>query len=272
MKALSLLTSAAFAALSLTTAALAHTPYLQPTTFEPDGDHVTVMTALTNGRFFVPEFPIKGEAFLVTDSVGKTVPGQGRTLRDLGVFEAVLWGPGTYRISTGDRDVRTLNLGQVGDKWRPVKDAKDGPVQAPFVDRASLAPGAKVVAVRTIVRAETYVTRGAPSSAIAPITGKGLEVMPRNAPNSLFTAKGFDFGLTFDGAPFADAAFTVFRANDSYAAKTFVLNGKTDATGVGHITFDGPGVYVMEVQRAWTLSDVADAKTYLYSLTLEVTP
>lgn len=272
MKSTTLFTSVALAALTLAASALAHTPYLVPTTFEPDGDQVTVMTALTNGRFFTPEFPIKGDAFLVIDSTGKIAQGKGQTLRDFGVFEANLWGPGTYRISTGDRDVRTLNLGQVGDKWRPIKDAKDGPVQAPFVDRATLAPGARVVAVRTIVRAETYVTRGAPSTVIAPISGKGLEVAPRTLPNSLFATKGFEFQLLFDGTPVPAAAFTVFRANDSYAPRTFVLNSKTDPRGEGHIAFDGPGVYVMEVQRAWTLSDPTDAKTYLYSLTLEVTP
>jgi len=252
--------------------AAAHTPYLQPTTFEPDGDHVTVMTALTNGRFFVPEFPIKGDDFLITDNAGKTIAGKGLTLRDFGVFEAALWGPGTYRISTGERNVRTLNLGQVGDKWRPVKDAKDGPVQPPFVDRATLPADARIVAVATIVRSDAYVTKGAPSSTIPPATGKGLEIAPRTAPNSVFASTGFDFDLLFDGKLMPAALYTVFRANDAYAAKTFVFNGKTDTKGRGRVTFDGPGVYVVEAQRSWLQGNDVDAKTYLYSLTLEVTP
>lgn len=265
-------TLAAGLALAIALPALAHTPYLQPTTFEPDADHITVTAALTNGRFFVPEFPIKGDDFLVTDSAGKSVAGKGSTLRDFGVFEADLWGPGTYRISTGERNVRTLVLGQVADQWRPVKDANDGPVQPPFTDRATLAPGAKVVPVATIVRSETYVTQGAPSAAVPPPVGQGLEVAPRTLPNSVFANKGFDFVLLFDGKPTPEAAFTVFRANDAYASKSYVLNGKTDAQGLGHIAFDGPGVYILEAQRSWLLGDLIDAKTYLYSLTLEVTP
>jgi Domain of unknown function (DUF4198) len=271
MKSVSFIASLTLAAV-LALPATAHTPYLQPTTFEPDGDHVTVMTALTNGRFFVPEFPIKGDDFLVTDGAGKTIAGKGLTLRDFGVFEATLWGPGTYRISTGERNVRTLNLGQVGDKWRPVKDAKDGPVQPPFVDRATLPADARIVPVATIVRSETYVTKGAPSATIPPAVGKGLEVAPRTAPTSVFANQGFDFDMLFDGKSMPDATFTVFRANDAYAGKTFVLNGKTDAKGRGHVTFDGPGIYVLEAQRSWLLGDPADARTHLYSLTLEVTP
>ncbi|MDR6623849.1 DUF4198 domain-containing protein [Caulobacter segnis] len=271
MKSVSFIASLTLAAV-LALPAAAHTPYLQPTTFEPDGDHVTVMTALTNGRFFVPEFPIKGDDFLVTDGAGKTIAGKGLTLRDLGVFEAALWGPGTYRISTGERNVRTLSLGQVGDTWRPVKDAKDGPVQPPFVDRATLPADARIVPVATIVRSETYVTKGAPSATIPPAVGKGLEVAPRTAPTSVFVNKGFDFDLLFDGKTMPDMAFTVFRANDAYAGKTFVLNGKTDAKGRGNVTFDGPGIYVLEAQHSWLLGDPADARTHLYSLTLEVTP
>lgn len=271
MKSVSFIASLTLAAV-LAFPAAAHTPYLQPTTFEPDGDHVTVMTALTNGRFFVPEFPIKGDDFLVTDGAGKTIAGKGLTLRDFGVFEATLWGPGTYRISTGERNVRTLNLGLVGDKWRPVKDAKDGPVQPPFVDRATLPADARIVPVATIVRSETYVTKGAPSATIPPAVGKGLEVAPRTAPTSVFANQGFDFDLLFDGKSMPDATFTVFRANDAYAGKTFVLNGKTDAKGRGHVTFDGAGIYVLEAQRSWLLGDPADARTHLYSLTLEVTP
>ena len=265
----------AFASLALAALlalpASAHTPYLLPTTFEPDENAITVTTALTNGRFFVPEFPIKGDTFEVVDATGKTVAGKGQTLRAFGVFEADLWGAGTYRISTGERDVRTLNLAQIGDKWRPVRDATDGPVKPPFTDRATLPPNAKIVPVKTIVRSETYVTRGAPSATIPPANGKGLEVTPITHPASVFASSGFAFGLRFDGKPTPDATFTVFRANDAYAPKTFVLNGKTDAQGLGKIAFDGPGVYVLEVQRSWLLGDPADAKTYLYSLTLEVT-
>ncbi|WP_066682139.1 DUF4198 domain-containing protein [Caulobacter sp. CCH9-E1] len=271
MKSAVFIASLALAAV-LAFPAAAHTPYLQPATFEPDGDHVTVMTALTNGRFFVPEFPIKGDDFLVTDGAGKTVAGKGLTLRDFGVFEATLWGAGTYRISTGDRNVRTLMLGKVGDTWRPVKDATDGPVRPPFVDRATLPADARIVPVATIVRSETYVTKGAPSAMIPPASGKGLEVAPRTAPTSVFVNKGFEFDLLFDGKPMPDATFVVFRANDAYAATTFVRNGKTDVQGRGHVAFDGPGIYVLEAQRSWLLGDTTDARTHLYSLTLEVTP
>lgn len=162
-------------------------------------------------------------------------------------------------------------LGQVGDTWRAVKDAKDGPVQAPFIDRATLPADARIVPVATIVRSETYVTRGAPSSKIPPAWPQGLTVAPRTEPGSIFVVGGFDFDLLFDGKPVPSAAFTVFRAHDDYAPKTFVSNGKTDARGRGHIAFDGPGVYVLEAQRSWLLGDPADAKTHLCSLTLEVT-
>ena len=252
--------------------AAAHTPYLAPTTFAPSRDHVTVFAALTDSQFFVPDFPIVGGTdYVVTSSDGKVTHAQGQILKETALAEIDLPADGTYRISTGDREVRTLQLAQIDGKWRPVTQAdKDGKIERPFTDIAKLAPGTKIVPVKTIVRADTYVSRGKPSAKTPGPVGKGVEVTPAAHPNEITAGDGLSFTVLFDGKPQPGADFLLFRAGDMYADKKVAFTAKTDASGVGKVSFDRAGAYVLEVERPWTAGDPADPKTYVYSLTFEV--
>ncbi|MDC7684460.1 DUF4198 domain-containing protein [Asticcacaulis sp. BYS171W] len=258
------------ATMMLTTPAVAHTPYLVPFNFAPTEGVVTVHNGLTNNTFFVPEFPIKGDDYEVTDADGKVTAGKGVSFTEVGLFEAKLSAEGTYRISTGNRDVRTLNLARIDGKWRPVKMPVNGVVPEPFVDQSKLSPTSRIVPVKTMVRAETYISYKKPSTMAPPPDGKGLEIVPLTHPNQLFAGGIFQFRLAFDGKPLADTEWQAFRANDAYAARTFNMSGKTASDGTAQINFAEPGVYVIEILRNWEKGNPEDPRTWLSSLTLEV--
>lgn len=268
MKRIALL-AAALTALALPAAA--HTPYLVPFTFAPTEPLVTVHNGLTDISFFVPEFPIKGDDYDVTAPDGTITRGTGITLTQLGLFEAKLGSEGTYRISTGNRDVRTLNLAEVDGKWRAVKMPEGGVVPEPYADQSKLPAGARIIPVKTMVRSETYVSFKKPSEAAPKPDGKGLELEPLTHPNKLFAGSPFPFRIAFDGKPEA-LHWTVSRANDAYADKSYSASGETGADGKGQVTFSEPGIYVIEVIRKWQQGDQNDPRTWIYTLTLEVTP
>jgi len=251
----------------------AHTPYLVPFNFAPTEAYVTVHDALTDNTFFTPEFPIKGDDFYVTDDKGVTIPGKGVSFHELALFESALPHEGTFRISTGNRDVRTLTLAEIDAQWKPVALSKDGkPVAAPFVDQSTLPAGTRIVPVKTMVRSETYVSYKKPSDSVPPPEGRGLELAALSHPNRLFAGSAFDFAVIFDGQPQAQVHYEVFRANDSYETESYSAGGETDAEGRGRLTFAKPGLYVIEISRKWQDGNPSDPRTWLYSLTLEVTP
>jgi hypothetical protein len=256
--------------IALTGAASAHTPYLAPFNFAPTQPIVTVQNALTDNTFFVPEFPIKGDDYEVTDAGGTVSTGKGISLAELGLFETKLPREGTYRISTGNRDVRTLTLAQIDGKWKPVKMPENGVVNPPFADQSKLPTGTKVIPVKTMVRAETYISYNKPSDRVPPPANEGLEIAPITHPNRVFAGQSFAFTLLFDGKP-VTAEYQVFRANDAYARANYSLSAKA-AEGDGRIEFSEPGIYVIEVSRNWTLGNPDDPRTWLTSLTLEVAP
>jgi len=266
-----LVTSLMCAALAFPAAA--HTPYLVPFNFAPTEAYITVHDALTDNTFFTPEFPIKGDDFYITDDKGVTIADKGLSLHQLALFESPLPHEGTFRISTGNRDVRTLTLAEIDGRWKPVKMPENGlPVAPPFADQTTLPAGTRIVPVKTMVRSESYVSYNKPSDAVPPPEGRGLELVPLSHPNRLFAGGTFSFALQFDGKPLANAHYAVFRAYDTYETEAYAANGDTGTDGKSTLTFVKPGIYVIEVSRNWQESDPSDPRTWLYSLTLEVAP
>jgi hypothetical protein len=232
-----------------------------------------VHDALTDNTFFTPDFPINGDDFYITDDKGVTTAGKGLSLHQLALFESPLPHEGTFRISTGNRDVRTLTLAEIDGKWKPVKMPETGqPVASPFADQSTLPAGTKIVPVKTMVRSETYISYNKPSDSVPPTEGQGLELVPLSHPSRLFAGGTFSFSLRFDGNPLSSAHYSVFRAYDTYETDAYAAGGESDADGKSSITFAKPGIYVIEVSRNWQDGDQADPRTWLYSLTLEVAP
>jgi uncharacterized GH25 family protein len=271
-----LILTAIGSSMALSTAALAHTPYVAPVNFAPDRDHVTLEAALAETNYFVPDFPIRGAEFTVIGPAGETAKAKSTELRELAVVEAALPQQGTYRITTGDRPGRRGKWAKVGGKWLVVRNGpvSDDDAGATAIEEAKLPAGAEVMNTQSFIKAETYVTRGKPTAGPLKPTGQGLELVPETHPSEIYAKQPFKFVLMNDGKPASGAAFSVARANDLYADKRFALEGKSGADGKAQAVFDQPGVYVLEVhypERAEG-SPTPVARSAIYSLSFEVTP
>lgn len=279
-----------FAGLTAAGAAFAHTPYLAPSTFAPDRDYVTVQAALTEGNFFVPDFPIRGEGdYLAIGPSGETVTLKpAAVLKEAAYIEAPLAKEGTWRVTTGDRAGRATKWAKVEGQWRMVRPAGsppmrarpagegegDAPARAGPIDEAAVPAGSQAIQSQGFTKAETYVTRGAPSRGALKATGQGFELEPKTHPNEIFAGEPFAFRFLTDGKPAADVKFSVAKAGDAYSEKRYSFNGAAGADGAVSLVLDQPGVYVLEARYPERSEDPAAppaARTTTYSLSFEVT-
>lgn len=264
--------------------ALAHTPYLKPTTFAPDRGFVTVEAALAETGFFIPDFPIRqaGDYWTTGDS-GEPVKATSVTmLKEFAAVEVELPANGTYRISTGERAGRSSKWARIDGTWKMVRPAGapagpprgggggDGPSRS--VAEADVPAGAETMTSTSYMRADTYVTRGAPNKGALKPTGKGLEVEPVTHPNEAFAGEAFKFRMLIDGKPLAHD-FAIARGGDAYAEKRFSYSGKTDAKGEAAVTFKDPGAYVLEIHYPVRTEGNPNPveRSAIYTMTFEVT-
>lgn len=280
---LPLIASAALIA-SLGGAAQAHSPFLQPLNFAPSRDYVTVIGGMHEESAFVSDFAIRpGDLFVVgPDGARARLEGQA-TLKGITAVDVPLPGPGTYKITTGDRTGRDATLAKVDGVWRMVRPA-GGPGrpagggehgEGPGPIEASAVPaGAPTVKTSALLKAETYVSRGAPSAGALKASGQGYELEPVTHPNEIFLDKGFRFRLLVDGKPAQGAKVLVRRADEAYAEKKTELTLTADAAGAATLKPAKPGAYILETK--WPAVPPAGAepaaKSYTLTVAVEVTP
>lgn len=255
-------------------AVAAHMPYLKPTTFTPRRDFVTFDSAMSADMFFLPDFPIRGEGdYWVTAPSGETAKATSATVhKEFAVGEAALPTPGTYRLSTGERPGRSSKFAKIDGKWEMLRPA--GSQGGRGVDESTIPAGTETMTSVGYIRAEAYVTRGAPDRTALKPTGKGLELEPITHPSEIFAGEAFKFRMLNEGQPAADAAFAIYRAGDQHAEKRYTYASKTDTSGAASVTFDQAGVYVLIASyppRTPGQPMEPVAKSSSYSLTFEVT-
>jgi hypothetical protein len=270
--------------------AAAHSPYLLPNAFAVSKDHVTVQGSMTEDDYFVPEFAIRAGDYLLVDPSGAEAKIATVTQhKDVVVVEAPTPKDGTYRISTGERVGRTMKVALIDGQWRTVRPANAPrpqaaaarppmqggapPVSNPrVVEEAAVPAGAEMTEVQTVLKAETYVTKGAPSPGALAVSGKGFEIKPATHPNEIYLDTGFTFAALVDGAPTAGLRFTVYRGGNAYEEKKVFAEARTDAKGELTLSFDRPGVYVMLTRYPARAAEGAKPapRTYVYSMTFEV--
>lgn len=241
---------------------LAHSPYLKPNTFTPDSKrtHVTVEASFAEGDLR-PDVAMKSDAFHAVSPDGQVVPlTPAASLSDATFLEVPLIADGTWLITSGVRQGRIAKAA-----------VKDGQVR--FLEGGgALNPGETAVDVRSITRADVYVSRGAP--AYKDITTEpGVEIHPVTAPYDAYAGEPFKLAVRENGKGLADAEVTVIADGETYNGKTPDLELKTDASGQASFTPPKAGLYLIQtrVRRAspdtpglW-LSNTA-------TLTLEVLP
>ena len=202
-------------------AAAAHSPFLQPLNFAPSRDYVTVLGGMHEESAFVSDFALRpGDFFVVgPDGTRTRLDGQA-TLKGLSGVDVPLPAPGTYRVTTGDRIGREATLAKVDGVWRPVRGAGGGPgggtagmggggrpAGGPLaggrreggasggaprresgegpapVDASAVPADAPTIKTVAVLKAETYISRGAPSAGALKASGQGFELEPVSHPD-----------------------------------------------------------------------------------------
>jgi Domain of unknown function (DUF4198) len=254
-------------------AAAAHMPYLKPTTFGPKRDFVTLESGMAADHFFAMDFPLRGEGdYWVTGPTGAPVKAAaGTNHKEFSVVEAALPAPGTYRISTGERTGRAAKWAKVNNEWSMVRPAGN---TGRGIDEAQVPADAERMTAQSYLRAETFVTRGAPDKAALKPTGVGFEAELLTHPNEVFAGEPLKLRFLSDGKPVGDVAYAVYRGGDMYAEKRYTNSSRSGADGAVAVTFDQAGVYVLVATYPGRVEGqpmIPVAKTTTYSLTFEVT-
>ena len=287
-------------------AAGAHAPFLQPLNFAPSRDYVTVVGGMHEETVFVSDFALRPGDFFVVGPDGTRTKLSGQSaLKGLSGVDVPLPGPGTYRITTGDRIGRESTMAKVDGRWRPVRgpggggpgggmggggaaapqarreggappggarrESGEGPGP---VDASAVPPDAPTIKTVGVLKAETYVSRGAPSTGALKASGQGFEIEPVTHPDEVYLDKGFAFRLLNDGAPTAGVRVLVRRGEEQYAETKTEMTLTTDAQGRATARFPKPGLYILEARYpAAGAPDAAPApRSTALSLSLEVTP
>ncbi|CAN7318438.1 DUF4198 domain-containing protein [Phenylobacterium sp. LjRoot219] len=176
--------------------------------------------------------------------------------KDLAVLEAPVDGQGTWRLSSGVRLGRTSKVIRKGEEWVFLEPGKPVPAGQTPAD------------MQSITRAETYVSRGAPSeTALAPV-GSGLEFHALTHPNRISINQDARFEVLIDGRPLPGQKIEVIRADAE------VDGGKpqevaADAAGRFVVRVDRPGVYLAMTRHRIAPADGKPGRSLTYALTFE---
>ena len=265
-----LATVALFAAVS----AEARTSFILPFNFAPTEAYVTAEAA-TSENVFTPEMALKVDSFQIIDDKGVAATAKGTPFKEVTLFESALTHEGTFRLTTGNVEMRSMQMAEVDGKWRPVRGPGGkgpGAEGGPQPQQPAIPADARIVTVKSMGRADSYISLKKPSDTLPPLEGKGLEIAPVTHPSRLFSGDAFDFTVMFDGKPLPVADFKIERGGDQYREASYAYTGTTGADGKAQVTFDTPGVYVIELNRKWQDGDQTDPRNWAYSLTLEVAP
>ena len=267
------LSGLAVVALFTAFSAEARTSYILPYNFAPTEAYVTAEAA-TSENVFTPEGALKIDSFQIIDDKGAATPAKGTQFKEVTLFESALPHDGTFRVTTGNVEMRSMQMVEIDGKWRPVRGpGGKGPGEGNQPPQQPAIPAdAKTVTVKSMGRADSYISLKKPSDVLPPLEGKGLEVAPATHPSRLFAGGTFDFSVMFDGKPLPATDFKIERGGDQYRDASYIYTGATDADGKAQVSFDTPGVYVIELNRKWQDGDQADPRNWSYSLTLEVAP
>ena len=257
------LCAAALAAAMTVPAASAHTSYLLPTTFTTSEGTFVTLEASFSEDFFVPEIAVDSDNYHLVRPDGTRGDFQSITpFRQMVVLESPLEAQGTYRFTTGVRLGRTSRLALVDGEWKPV-----------FEPGAAVPENAtKVITSQTETVADVYVTKGAPTRPAVDAAIGRLAFRPETHPSEIYLGEGFALGVTFDGAPLAGQAVTLYRDGGDYEDPKYHKELATDTEGHLDISFDKPGIYLLMTRHRADApaGSGTDERSYTTSLTFEV--
>jgi len=250
------------ALLTSATGALAHTPYLQPTSFEVNRSGTVSLDASFSEKFFVPEVAFNNSIFLVTTPSGKqTNPKFLSQLAVRTVLEHTLSGEGTYRFSTGSRLGKIFKVYEQDGKRHSAKDPKK-----------PIPKGAKLLSFfQSNTKAETYITKGKPNKTALKATNKGLELVMDTHPNELFVGDDVNLTVLFDGQKVDEAKMDIMLAQYQFSTNKPTMTTTSDN---GNLSFNvkKAGTYLLRVRHRTPApkGSIAPTISNTYTLTLEI--
>lgn len=250
------------ATLAASATALAHTPYLQPTSFEVNRAGKVSFDASFSEKFFVPEVAFNNSIFKVTAPSGKqTTPDLLSVLSVRTIAEHTLKADGTYRVSTGSRFGKIFKVYEQNGERHSAKDPKK-----------PIPKGAKLLSFfQSNTKAETYVTKGKPNRTALAATDQGLELVMNTHPNELFVGDDVTLEARYDGASINDLKVDIMLAQ--YQFSTDKPN-QTITSKNGKLTFnvDKPGTYLLRARHRTPspTGSIAPTISNTYTLTLEI--
>lgn len=203
---------------------VAHTPYLAPASFQPRAGGVVSLDASFAEVFFVPEAAFDESRFTVTGPDGRSVaPERVVPLHNRVVVEHALPkdAKGTYRFSTGERLGAVFRTWEIEGRKVSSRDAAE-----------PLPAGAKLLShFQSRIRADTYLTVGAPDRGALQPYGHGLELVPITHPDDLYAGEVFELELRFDGKPLPDTTVQISEAVWTSDRKPQEVSLRSDAQG-----------------------------------------
>ena len=255
------LTSSLFALSIVLTAQTvgAHTAYLVPATFEPLRTGVVTLDASFAEKFFVPDVTIDNTDFHVIDPAGKkSAPDTLQQLSSRAVMEHKLEQDGTYKFSTGIRHGAEFRIYEVDGERKVSRDKEE-----------KLPEGAKMLQhFRSITKAESYVSKGAPDQRALKSVDEGLEIQFLSHPNDVFVGDAVNFTSLFEGKPVAELEVDIYLAADQFSSDKAQLKVTTDNNGKASFTPEQQGLYVLRIRHRSPAP--ADAGVPLFSYTYAV--
>lgn len=265
----SIATLAALASLAsgfCASAAQAHSVWLLPSsTVVSKTQWITVDAAVSNDLFYFNHQPLALDKLRVSGPDGKALPVDKLLRGHLrSVFDVELRDKGSYRLAVINEGL-FASYQQNGEnrRWRGT-----------VADFARAVPaGATALKVGEVIsRVETFVTVGAPSPLAA--EGKGLELLPEQHPNDLFSGETTRFRLTVNGKPAAGVEVSVLRGSSRYRNEPEEIKATSDADGRFALTWPQPGMYLLsaETRDDKTSHPAASERRLSYSATLDVLP
>jgi hypothetical protein len=277
----------------------AHTvsPYILPEAFDVTTTNVSFQSATTIEKFFIPSNNFK-TTYVVTQPDGQQVAvNPAAALKRFSVAEFDIAGEGTYRIQTKDAVGNSAKYALVDGRWlrvRPVRTpapqqanaeakapeaakptAPAPSAQPPRVINADQVPAnAQIFDAKMSLIAETYITKGKPSTISAP-TKKGFELKLITHPSELFAGDSLKAQVLYNGKAVPNLEFEVFKgASNLDAEKTRELPVvKANAKGEIEIPFEKAGVYLITTSFPEANPDNTkkpQAESFIYGLTVEV--
>lgn len=244
--------------------AYAHTPYLHATGDVSVRGGVVSLDASFAEVFFIPEAAFDNSRFEVIGPDGRSsAPDSVHALGARVVAEHRLGAqPGTYRFSTGHRYGALFRTWEINGER---VSSRDPAVQIPA--------GANVLSnFQSLTVAETYVSVGEPDRGALVPRGKGLELVPIDHPNDLYTGEKFRFTVQYDGMPLSDQKVEITEAVWTSDRAPEVVTLVTDAEGNATFNLERAGTWVaLSRYRTRAPADaVPDEYSNSYTLTFRV--